>query len=112
MIFSRLLMKRRREHIECESRPGLGCVVYSTPTCPHRRSLTSRWLRGLRITLTAELWWLLLAAMPLVLCGAWFAEFLRADEGRRGPTFGRGAEAYLRGNSSIDRESCFLGLAG
>lgn len=75
-------MKRRREHIECESRPGLGCVVYSTPTCPHRRSLTSRWLRWLRITLTAELWWLLLAAIPLVFCGAWFAEFLRVDRNR------------------------------
>lgn len=69
-------MKRRREHIECETRPGLGCVVYSTPTCPHRRSLAGRWTTRLRTTFTAELWWLLLAAIPLVLCGAWFAEFL------------------------------------
>ena len=75
-------MKRRREHIECETRPGLGCVVYSTPKCPHRRRAMARWATWARTTLTAELWWVLLAAVPLVLCGVWLAEILgikRAD---------------------------------
>ncbi|KAL2760346.1 hypothetical protein ACRALDRAFT_1067082 [Sodiomyces alcalophilus JCM 7366] len=33
----RLLMRRRRDHFECESRPGLGCVVLGRTTCEHRR---------------------------------------------------------------------------
>ncbi|SPN98441.1 uncharacterized protein DNG_01485 [Cephalotrichum gorgonifer] len=86
-----LLMKRRREHIECESKPGLGCVVYSTPTCSHRRSFTARWTRWLRTTFTAELWWLLLAAIPLVFCGAWVAELLRVDGDRAVVDAGGGA---------------------
>ncbi|EFX05685.1 ADP-ribose pyrophosphatase [Grosmannia clavigera kw1407] len=42
-----LLMKRRREHIECESRPGLGCLIYGTATCTHRRrpGFFQRWFR-------------------------------------------------------------------
>lgn len=42
-------MQRRREHIECESRPGLGCIVYGTRTCPHARKLKTRvkkWMRA------------------------------------------------------------------
>ncbi|RWA02998.1 hypothetical protein EKO27_g12107, partial [Xylaria grammica] len=38
----RLLMQRRREHLECESRPGLGCLVFGTAACIHRRSLAQR----------------------------------------------------------------------
>lgn len=38
-----LLMRARRKHFECESRPGLGCLVFDTPKCRHRpRGL--RWL--------------------------------------------------------------------
>ncbi|KAH7353564.1 hypothetical protein B0T11DRAFT_287043 [Plectosphaerella cucumerina] len=39
----RRLMHRRRHHIECESRPGLGCLVYGTDICARRRAaLASR----------------------------------------------------------------------
>lgn len=64
----RLLMQRRREHIECESRPGLGCLVYGTTTCSHRAKRPSRWRSGLQAKFTIELWWLLLALVP-VFCG-------------------------------------------
>ncbi|KAH8911545.1 hypothetical protein BR93DRAFT_924231 [Coniochaeta sp. PMI_546] len=72
----RLLMERRREHIECESRPGLGCLIYGTSTCPQRRKLGSRLKRWLHIRLTFEMWWLLLALVPIVLCWVWKAEAL------------------------------------
>ncbi|PNY23216.1 Uncharacterized protein TCAP_06850 [Tolypocladium capitatum] len=63
-----LLMQRRREHLECESRPSLGCLVYGTKTCSHRANRPSRWRLGLQAKFTIELWWLLLALVP-VLCG-------------------------------------------
>ncbi|KAF3026683.1 hypothetical protein E8E14_014610 [Neopestalotiopsis sp. 37M] len=50
----RLLMQRRREHMECESRPGLGCLVYGTHTCLHRPQLKSRWAKWLRKQFTIE----------------------------------------------------------
>ncbi len=68
-----LLMKRRREHIECESRPDLGCLIYGTSTCVHRRPLLQRWFRQ---RLTVEMWWVVLALLPLVLSWLWFAELL------------------------------------
>ncbi|CAK7213111.1 hypothetical protein SBRCBS47491_001691 [Sporothrix bragantina] len=70
-----LLMKRRREHIECESRPDLGCLIYNTRTCVHRRPprLLHRWFRR---RLTVEMWWVLLAMVPLALSWLWFAELL------------------------------------
>ncbi|CAK7207108.1 hypothetical protein SEUCBS139899_009916 [Sporothrix eucalyptigena] len=70
-----LLMKRRREHIECESRPDLGCLIYNTRTCVHRRPprLLHRWFRR---RLTVEMWWVLLAIVPLALSWLWFAELL------------------------------------
>lgn len=74
-----LLMKRRREHIECESRPDLGCLIYGTKVCVHRRSPALRWARWLRTTLTAELWWLIVGAIPLLCCGAWISELLRSS---------------------------------
>ncbi|UNI13353.1 hypothetical protein JDV02_000104 [Purpureocillium takamizusanense] len=63
-----LLMRRRREHIECESRPGLGCVVYGTPACSHRLRRPNRWRAGLQAKFTVELWWLLLIALVPVFC--------------------------------------------
>ncbi|KAB5545885.1 hypothetical protein GE09DRAFT_222346 [Coniochaeta sp. 2T2.1] len=69
----RLLMERRREHIECESRPGLGCLIYGTTTCPQRRKLSSRLKRWLHIRLTFEMWWVLLALIPVVVCWLWNA---------------------------------------
>jgi len=65
----RLLMQRRREHLECESRPGLGCLVYGTPACSHRRRLAERWKRWLRARLTLEVWWIVVAAAVVLL--AW-----------------------------------------
>ena len=68
----RLLMQRRREHMECESRPGLGCLVYGTPICTHRRTLSERWKRWMRRRLTIELWWILLALIPIFVAWLWF----------------------------------------
>lgn len=67
-------MKRRREHTECESRPDLGCLIYNTSTCVHRRP--PRFQRWFRRRLTVEMWWVLLALVPLVLSWLWFAELL------------------------------------
>lgn len=72
----RLLMQRRREHIECESRPGLGCLVYGTSTCSHRRKLGARATRWMRTRLTVEMWWVLLATVPVLCCWLWMAELL------------------------------------
>jgi len=69
-------MERRREHIECESRPGLGCLIYGTSTCLERRKLGSRLRRWLHLRLTFEMWWLLLALAPIVLCWVWKAGLL------------------------------------
>lgn len=66
----RLLMQRRREHLECESRPGLGCLVYGTPACSHRRRLAERCKRWLRARLTVEVWWIVVAVVVVIL--AWY----------------------------------------
>ncbi|KAM5347902.1 hypothetical protein ACJ41O_007726 [Fusarium nematophilum] len=71
-----LLMQRRREHIECESRPGLGCLVYGTRTCSHRSAISRRLPRWLQVKLTVELWWVLLAIIPILSCWMWLAEFV------------------------------------
>ncbi|UQC76227.1 F-box domain-containing protein [Colletotrichum lupini] len=70
-----LLMQRRREHMECESRPGLGCLVYGTSVCSHRRKIGARCSRWLRRRLTVELWWVLIALIPIAFCWLWMAEF-------------------------------------
>nr|XP_036581251.1 F-box domain-containing protein [Colletotrichum truncatum]KAF6789519.1 F-box domain-containing protein [Colletotrichum truncatum] len=72
-----LLMQRRREHMECESRPGLGCLVYGTAVCSHRRRIGARCQRWLRRRLTVELWWVLIALVPILFCWLWMAEFAR-----------------------------------
>lgn len=61
----RLLMQRRREHIECESRPGLGCLINGTKTCPHSRQLKTRLKRWMRVRLSIEVWGLLLMLVVL-----------------------------------------------
>ncbi|KAI1273586.1 F-box domain-containing protein [Xylaria sp. FL0933] len=71
----KLLMRRRREHLECESRPGLGCLVFGTTSCAHRRSLARRCARWLRVRLTSiELWWFLLVLLPVCLSCVWMTE--------------------------------------
>ncbi|KAK3502935.1 hypothetical protein B0T13DRAFT_185922 [Neurospora crassa] len=67
----KLLMQRWREHNECEARPGLGCLVYSTSTCVHRRKLRNRVKRWIRLKLTIDIPLLILAL--LVVLGAWWA---------------------------------------
>jgi len=72
-------MKHRREHIECESRPELGCLVYGTRVCAHRRKPSQKIKRWLRSKLTVELWWILLAVViPLVLSWLWMAELFES----------------------------------
>lgn len=66
-------MQRRREHIECESRPGLGCLIYGTSTCPHARKLRTRvkkWMRALPVD---QVRWALLVAslVPLIVGWVW-----------------------------------------
>ncbi|KAF4976996.1 hypothetical protein FZEAL_6416 [Fusarium zealandicum] len=71
-----LLMQRRREHIECESRPGLGCLVYGTDTCSHRSRFSKRLPRWLKVKLTVEVWWVILAIVPILSCWMWMAELV------------------------------------
>ncbi|KAI0892746.1 hypothetical protein F4806DRAFT_479055 [Annulohypoxylon nitens] len=73
----RLLMQRRREHMECESRPGLGCLVYGTKKCAHQRLIKVRVKRWLRSRLTIELWWILLALVPIFLGCLWVTELTK-----------------------------------
>jgi hypothetical protein len=48
LMKNRLLMKRRREHGECETRPGgRGCLVLGTAVCETRKGkIASRNLKG------------------------------------------------------------------
>ena len=64
-------MQRRREHAECESRPGLGCLVYGTDTCTHPKRLRARYTSWLRTHVTVEVWWILLSLIPVVLGVLW-----------------------------------------
>jgi len=73
-----LLMQRRREHMECESRPGLGCLVMGTSTCAHLRR-RSRFQRWFRTRLTLELWWVLLALGPILCLLVAMLELLRSS---------------------------------
>ncbi|KAG6366767.1 hypothetical protein INS49_000947 [Diaporthe citri] len=72
-----LLMQRRREHVECESRPGLGCLVYATPQCAYRRDWKTAWRRWMRRQITVEIWWIVLAVVPLILGWLWMAELMK-----------------------------------
>lgn len=61
--------------MECESRPGLGCLIYGTQTCPHARKLKTRlkkWVRWHITDAVVPVKWLLLAALvPLVVGWVW-----------------------------------------
>ncbi|EXU96833.1 hypothetical protein X797_010077 [Metarhizium robertsii] len=82
-----LLMKRRREHIECDSRPGIGCIIYGTPTCSHREKRQNRWKTGLQTKFTVELWWILLALLSVFIARGWVlvsaSRWDRSDEERQ-----------------------------
>ncbi|CEJ93853.1 Putative F-box domain protein [[Torrubiella] hemipterigena] len=62
-----LLMARRREHFECESRAGLGCLVFGTPKCVHKPKQQYWWKKRFQLRLTVEVWWIVIAAVPLLL---------------------------------------------
>ena len=71
-VLCRLLMKRRREHIECGSRPGIGCIVYGTPKCQHRQRSRSRWRGGvMKAQFTIEVWWMLVGMLPILAYLTW-----------------------------------------
>ncbi|CAI0650219.1 unnamed protein product [Colletotrichum noveboracense] len=91
-----LLMQRRREHMECESRPGLGCLVYGTSVCSHRRKLGARCQRWLRRRLTIELWWVLIALIPIIFCWLWMAEFAKWAAGSLSHSSSTFTESLMR----------------
>ncbi|KAL1852028.1 hypothetical protein VTK73DRAFT_9317 [Phialemonium thermophilum] len=68
-----LLIQWRREHLECESRPGLGCLVYGTKTCVHRHRLPVRIKHWLAVLPASGLWWMSLFLVPLACCWWWMA---------------------------------------
>lgn len=57
-------------HFECESRPGLGCLVYDTARCAHRPKGWARCRIWMRKSVTVEVWWVVLAVLPplVVVC--------------------------------------------
>ncbi len=69
-----LLMKRRREHFECETseRPGgRGCLVYGTRICVHKRvpsklAIMRDWVGG-NLWGNFVFWWAVVATLGLVL---------------------------------------------
>ncbi|KAI0391412.1 hypothetical protein F5Y17DRAFT_409838 [Xylariaceae sp. FL0594] len=70
-----MLMRRRRAHLECESRPGLGCLVLGTTVCAQRRSIWMRWRCWLRLHQSLELWGLVLfAVLPVLMGFIWLRE--------------------------------------
>ena len=69
-------MQRRRQHFECESRPGIGCLIYGTSRCSHRPRLVNSWRRCFSLRLTIELWWLLLCLLPILFSWVWALEVL------------------------------------
>lgn len=56
-------MQRRREHVECESRPGLGCLIYGTAECAQSRKFKVRVKRWMRTRVSVELWGLVVAVV-------------------------------------------------
>lgn len=78
LIHNRLLMKRRREHGECETRPGgRGCLVLGTSVCEVRKermasSVMKRRLEGLLSGKMID-WWVLagLLGLLIALAGGW-----------------------------------------
>ncbi|KAI0198895.1 hypothetical protein F4808DRAFT_462284 [Astrocystis sublimbata] len=78
----RRLMRRRRKHLECESRPGLGCLIFGTTACAHRRSLAQRCRTWLGSRLTLALCWFLLALLPIGLGCVWIDELTSCFGGR------------------------------
>jgi len=59
--------------MECESRPGLGCLILGTPQCAQARKLSVRAKKWLRFRLAVEMWLVLLTAfLALVIALLWW----------------------------------------
>jgi hypothetical protein len=73
----RLLMKRRREHGECDTRiGGRGCLVFGTSVCGYRKKekaplmVLKRWARWATEG-NAVFWWIFAALMGVVVGLLW-----------------------------------------
>ncbi|KAI0475459.1 hypothetical protein GGR56DRAFT_515132 [Xylariaceae sp. FL0804] len=73
----RTLIRRHRQHLECESRPGLGCLVFGTTRCAHRLSFLQRFRRHMRSRVLPDLCWTLLALVPVLLGCLWMVELVK-----------------------------------
>jgi hypothetical protein len=76
IVVERLLMKRRREHGECDKAPGgRGCLVFGTKVCTFRKDIGKleemrRWARRfVRNTTTLE--WILLGMVGIAIAWWW-----------------------------------------
>lgn len=70
-----LLMKRRREHGECETKEGgRGCLVFETKVCEYRKErmgALERLRQWLSLRMGKEvLWWIVVAMVGTVISGA------------------------------------------
>ena len=76
MLLNRLLMKRRREHGECEAKVGgRGCVVLGTPVCTFRKVERRWWMRMSKrmwsfVQANPVLLWLVIALLGIVVAGS------------------------------------------
>lgn len=74
---NRLLMKRRREHGECETREGgRGCLVFETKVCEYRRQRMGRievfreWILNSKSAPGIEVfWWMMVAVVGVLVAG-------------------------------------------
>ena len=67
-------MQRRRQHFECESRPGLGCLVYGTPKCANKPRIKRNLKYWLGKMLTVEFFLIVFAILrllPLIGMSVW-----------------------------------------
>jgi hypothetical protein len=95
-----LLMKRRREHGECDTRPdGRGCLVFGTKICTYRKPTLTRLGKFKRLSiklfrmLGLLLWWLSLTLLGAGIAWGWQENQRRTqvlDAGVRSAVNGRG----------------------
>ncbi|KAL2208487.1 hypothetical protein CC79DRAFT_575757 [Sarocladium strictum] len=70
------IIRQRRLHIECETRPDIGCVVQETPFCHHRSTFWQRCKNKLWQKIGIELWLFPLVLIPLICSWVWFIELI------------------------------------
>ncbi|CAG8960819.1 hypothetical protein HYFRA_00002356 [Hymenoscyphus fraxineus] len=94
----RLLMKRRREHGECESRPdGRGCLVFGTKICTYKKeelgwiAVFKKFSWGVIRRVGMFLWWVSLALLGAGVAWFWMEHQRRREilsAGGSGSSFG------------------------